>query len=307
MKEQRTIQFRLMTYNIGGGRKDFGSELDQILEVVNEVSPDILAVQEAAEWQDADGVWHSTARQLAEAARFEENFCFGPTLSMREHMHVRKARFVDAVFRDWEDWVQGNALFSRWGFVRLSDTSREGRARNVPLHKVPIYKGNRDTDPRYALLARVDKPPVFPFVVGLHLTTLLGERTTREYLSNSERALIKLKTEEAELIRYKQVKRLLDLLRHHVLEAQELAFLLGDFNAEADEACLSVVLEDEGGFIRLAPRNFEDSTHPKSQRPIDHIFVYPERRIVKYDCWLVDDEGASDHSPVVADVEVSFA
>lgn len=305
------LQFRLMTYNIGGGRKDLGSVPEDIIEVVRDASPDILAVQEATRWQDADGIWHSTARMIAEAAGFGKEFYFGPTLSMREHMHVKKSIFVHAIFNDWKDWVQGNALFSRWGFVRLGDTSKRGEARNVPLYRAPLYQGNRDTDPRHALLARVNKPPVFPLAVGLHLTTLAGERTRRklEELGKSGRALLLARAEEAELLRYSQAKRLLDLLRHHALNRGEVVFLLGDFNAVAEEACISTVLEAEGGFVRLIPGNARNSTHPKAVAPVDHIFVYPRNRLIDYKCWIVDNETAqraSDHLPVVADVKVSF-
>ena len=37
------------------------------------------------------------------------------------------------------------------------------------------YEGSRDSDPRYVILARIKQPP-YPFVVNLHLTTLVGER-----------------------------------------------------------------------------------------------------------------------------------
>lgn len=312
MKEQQAMQFRLMTYNIGGGRKDFGSVPEDVIEVIREVSPDILAVQEATKWQDADGIWHSTASMIAEAMGFGKEFHFGPTLSMREHMHVKKAIFVHAIFSDWKDWIQGNAVFSRWRFVRLGDASRRGGARNVPLYKVPLYGGNRDTDPRHALLARINRAPIFPLLIGLHLTTLVGERTKRklEDLSKSERAQLLIKSEEAELLRYEQARRLLDLLRHHALNRGEVIFLLGDFNAVAGEACISTVLETEGGFVRLIPSNAQNSTHPKTAEPVDHIFVYPRNRIIDYRCWIVENDTAqqaSDHLPVVADVRVSFS
>ena len=65
MEEQQAIQFRLMTYNIGGGRRDFGSILSRVIEVIKEASPDILVVQEATEFQDAEGAWHSDLSQIA--------------------------------------------------------------------------------------------------------------------------------------------------------------------------------------------------------------------------------------------------
>ena len=51
-----TRQIRVMTYNIGGGRKDFGSSLANIVQIVRDQQPDLLALQEAVDYQDADAV-----------------------------------------------------------------------------------------------------------------------------------------------------------------------------------------------------------------------------------------------------------
>ena len=298
MKKQHGSQFRLMTYNVGGGRKDFGSVIGDVIEVVKEVSPDILVIQEAAEFQDADGTWHSVLSQIAQAGECGKHAYFGPTLSMREYMHVRKALFVHSMFSDRRDWRQGNGILSRWGFVRLGDPSKPGVPRNVPLYLTPLYQGSRDTDPRYALLTRVNESSVFPFVVGVHFTTLVAERGPRPFPGRAE---------EAEILRFKQARRLLDLLREHVLEPGEVVFLLGDFNAASKELCISSVLEAEGGFVRLNPSQDGIATHPKVAEPIDHILVYPRSRLIEYQCWIVDSpiaRRASDHLPVVADVKV---
>jgi endonuclease/exonuclease/phosphatase family metal-dependent hydrolase len=302
MDERRTSRFRLMTYNVGGGRKDFGSTLSDVIQVIHDASPDILVIQEVAEFQDAEGVWHSALDQIAQAGAFGKHVYFGPTICMQKHLHVQKQLFVHGLFSDWQDWRQGNAILSRWEFVRLGDSSKPGAPRNVPLYRTPLYQGTRDTDPRYALLARIDKPPVFPFVLGVHFTTLVAERAR-------EGGPFPLadKTEEAQILRLKQAKRLLDLLKEHVLEPREVIFLLGDFNAAASEPCIASVLEDEGKFVRLTPTRGTNATHPKVIGPIDHIFAYPRDRLLDYECWVVDSpaaQRASDHLPVVADVQV---
>jgi endonuclease/exonuclease/phosphatase family metal-dependent hydrolase len=288
-----------MTYNVGGGIPDFDSKSSAIAKVIKEVDPDILVTQEATEYEDANGVRHRNLDDIVsdKKPKFREHFYFGPTLSMKEHLHLRKRLFVHAIFKDWQDWKQGNAILSRWEFTRLSAPSIPGTPRNIPLYQTPLYRGNRDTDPRYAILARIDKSPVFPFVVGVHLTTLVDERG---------QDAIPGKAEEAQKLRSEQTRRLLDLLRENVLEPKELVFLLGDFNAAASEPCISSVLEREGGFVRLAPIE-ELSTIHEVPKPIDHIFVYPENRLVDYHCWIVDSpvaQKASDHLPVVADVNV---
>jgi endonuclease/exonuclease/phosphatase family metal-dependent hydrolase len=302
MDERRTSRLRLMTYNVGGGREDFGSTLDDVVQVIREISPDILVAQEIAEYQDADGVWHSALDPIAQAGAFGKHVHLGPTICMREHMHVQKRLFIHGLFHDWQDWRQGNAILSRWEFVRLGAPAKAGAPRNVPIYRAPLYQGTRDTDPRYALIARIDQAPVFPFVLGVHLTTLVAERAR-------EGGPLPLadKTEEAQILRLKQARRLLDLLREHVLERGEVVFLLGDFNAAASEPCIASVLEDEGGFVRLAPIRGTNATHPKVIGPIDHIFAYPRDRLLEYECWIVDSplaQRASDHLPVVADVQI---
>jgi endonuclease/exonuclease/phosphatase family metal-dependent hydrolase len=271
--------------------------------VIGEVQPDILAIQEATSYQDADGEWHSLFSKIVQAGDFGTHTHFAPALSMREQMDVRQRMFVRGLFNDWQDWRLGNALLSRWEFVRLGDPSRPGTPRNVPLFRAPLYEGDRDTEPRYALLARIRLPQLTPYVVGLHLTTLVGERG-REGGSPSQPERL----EAARTLRVEQARRLLVLLQKHALAREEVVFLLGDFNAPASEPCISSVLVEEGGFKRLNPTNGQESTHPEVIEPIDHILVYPGNRLVEYRCWIVDTplaHEASDHLPVVAEVTVA--
>ena len=303
MSGQRLARFRLMTYNIGGGRKDLGSQPDDVVRVIGEVAPDILAIQEAASYQDADGEWHSLLNQVAQAGAFGKHTHFAPALSMREQMDIRKGLFVHGLFNDWQDWRQGNALLSRWESVRLGDPSQPGTPRNVPLFRAPLYEGNRDTEPRYALLSRIKLPQLAIYVVGLHLTTLVGERE-REGRPPAQSDRV----EAARALRVEQARRLLVLLQKHVLKRGEVVFLLGDFNAAASEPCISSVLVEQGGFKRLNPTNDQESTHPEVSKAIDHILVYPADRLVEYRCWIVDTpqaREASDHLPVVAEVTVA--
>jgi len=302
MGAPQEVQFRLMTYNVRGAIDADGAALERLTAVIADVAPDILAVQEAAEYQDADGVWRSALKAIAQAGACGRHVHFAPTISMREHLHVRKALFVHGIFNDWQDWQQGNAILSRWGFVRLGEPSKPGLPRSVPLYRTPLYEGSRDTDPRYALLARIDRAPLFPFLLNVHLTTLVAERGPEGGPAPTPN-----RAEEAQLLRLRQTRRLLDLVREHILERGALLFLMGDFNAVASEPCIASVLEAEGGFVRLAPADDLPATHLRAQTPIDHILVYPGNRLLAYRCWVVDTpaaRAASDHLPVVADVTV---
>ncbi|NIV29003.1 MAG: hypothetical protein GWN58_05675 [Anaerolineae bacterium] len=173
----------------------------------------------------------------------------------------------------------------------------------MPLFRAPLYEGNRDTEPRYALVSRIRLPQLAPYVVGLHLTTLVGERKQKASSHPQSERL-----EAARAHRVEQTRRLLDLLQKQVLARGEVVFLLGDFNAPASEPCISSVLVEEGGFRRLNPSNDQESTHPEAIEPIDHILVYPGNRLVEYRCWIVDTpqaREASDHLPVVAEVAIA--
>jgi endonuclease/exonuclease/phosphatase family metal-dependent hydrolase len=289
----------VMTYNIGSARPAFDVAWPHVVDVIRRQAPDVLLVQEVGVIQRADGTQEHIPRRLAEALGFGEHVFFGPVLSLQEDMDVRSPRFVDALFRDLRDWSIGNAILCRNGFVRLSEPAESGQPRNVPLYRPPRYQGNRDSEPRHALLARVGQGPVFPFVIGVHLSTLVGERSAPD-----GGAPMAGRANQARARRLDQTRRLADLLTRHVLDQNQVAFLLGDFNAQPDEACITSVLVDECGFCRLAPA-YEAATHLGVGQPIDHIFAYPADRLLDVDCRVVDTDAArcaSDHLPVVADV-----
>lgn len=296
MNTQAELQLKLMTYNIGESRKDFGSRPKDIIQVIRDVNPDILIVQEIVETINADGLGSGYAEDIARECEFADYY-FGPTLSMSEDFHVGKLQFLEALFRDDLEWCQGNALFSRRGFVRFADSTKSGRPRNIRLYRTRFYEGNRDTDPRYAILARINYPPFFPLIIGTHLTTLLGER-------GGQGREIPGKTEDAQVFRFHQARRIIDLIKGHT--TNEIIFLMGDFNAVANEPSISSVLEKEGGFNRLIPNN-PQPTHPKATDAIEHIFVYPKERVISYTCEIVDNEiakRASDHLPVLAEIRI---
>ncbi len=291
------LVYRLMTYNIGGGHSRHATEYALIRKVIGDVSPDILAIQEAARGLDSDGVWRSDLDEILQTLGQGFTHTLAPTLSMKEQMHPNNKAMVDALFNDCLDWQQGNALISRWPFHRLASPDQPGFPRSVSLHRSPVYDGNRDTEPRAALIARIGRAPQYPIAVGLHLSTLVGERG-EDTMSG--------KPEQAALLRELETRRLLTLLHEHVLAKKEILFLLGDFNATIDEPSIQYLL-DEGGFLPATPTNKTVSTHPKAKSAIDHIFVFPPSRVVDYKSFIVEtDEAhlASDHLPVVTEVTV---
>jgi endonuclease/exonuclease/phosphatase family metal-dependent hydrolase len=297
------MDLRVATLNISGGEKSFEEfpqatqkSRQEALEIlVNRLDATLLCLQEVSEYTDSEGLAHSLMDGINKAGSYDYSY-FGETISMDTHMQVKKDVMVKGVFNDWCDWSKGNAIHARIPFARLSDPSRPGTPRNIPIYQPPVYEGNRDTEPRFVILTRVKEPP-HPFIVTLHLTTLVNER--RALRSPDQ-------VNKAQKIRSQQISRLLDLVRDNILKKGEPLILAGDFNASSEEACIENMLLSENGFKRLKPEN-EGPSHPEAEDPIDHIFFFPEDRLLDYHCWIETSglsRKASDHLPVVADLKI---
>ena len=297
------LELRVATVNISGGEKTFEefphdtrkSRQEALEMLVKKINATVLCLQEVSQYIDADGVTHSLIDAINHAGDYQNAF-YGKTVSMETHLQVKKDVMVKGIFNDWWNWSKGNAIHSRVPFARFSDPVRTGVPRNIPLYQPTSYEGNRDTDPRYALLARLKELP-YPYIATLHLTTLVGERKPQAMPN---------KIEQSHLLRYQQIRRFLDLVREHILHQDEPLILAGDFNATQDEFGIAHLLEAENGFVRLVPEN-EVPTHAGSDKAIDHIFFYPEERLLDYHCFIEDSDlgkRASDHLAVVADLQI---
>jgi endonuclease/exonuclease/phosphatase family metal-dependent hydrolase len=298
-----SFDIRIVTFNISGGEKtyqDFPNDSPKARQealsmLIKQMDADVLCLQEVSQYIDADGKTHSMTDGINAAGGYEHMF-YGKTVSMESHMQVKKDVMVKGIFNDWWNWSKGNSIHSRFPFSRLGDPEKNGVPRSIPLYMPPSYEGTRDTEPRFALLARLKQSP-FPYITSLHLTTLVGERNPKSS---------RKKIEQSHLMRYEQVQRILDLVRVHILETQQPLILAGDFNAMMDEFGIKQLLSAEEGFIRLRP-DVEIPTHPGIKGAIDHIFFFPRERLVDYGCRIDNSElsqRASDHLPVIAEVQI---
>lgn len=295
------LTLRIMTLNLGGGVKNFSGEPDEttskneaLLDLLYELQPDVLCVQEIAQYTDAEGLKHSMVDLIRNGAEYSFH-CYGETLSMKHDMQVKKDLMVNGLFKDWWDWSKGNAVFSRLPFARLGDPNREGVPRNVPIYQPLRYEGTRDTDPRYVIITRLKRSP-YPYLVNLHLTTLVAERG-----EDKQDAIVA----QAQQLRAEQINRVISLVAENILEKRLPLLLAGDFNANPNEPALEHQLEAEYGFVRLTPFN-DIPTHPEAGA-VDHLYFFPTRRLQKFNCQVVVSDLAhriSDHLPVVADVVI---
>ena len=297
------LDLRVTTLNISGGQKAYEdspngtrqSRLQALNLLVKEIDPDVLCLQEVSQFVDADGVTHNLLDEIKQTSGYPSAY-FGKTVSMETHLQVKKDVMVKGIFNDWQNWSKGNAILSKLPFCRLGNPEIPGKPRNIPLYQPPVYKGNRDTEPRFAILARLQQPP-YPFIATLHLTTLMGERHP---------PLTRNKIEQSHLLRDQQVRQLLELVRRHILETDQPFILTGDFNAPRQEFCIAHLLESENQFVRLKPEE-EGSSHAGIPEAIDHIFFYPRKRLVDYRCWIEASNLsrlASDHLPIVAEIQI---
>lgn len=295
------FKLRLMTLNLGGGVKNFtgspessAGKIEAINELIDQIRPDLLAVQEIAQYIDADGIMHSMVHQIRDGNRFDQSY-YGETLSIKRHIQIRKDLMIKAIFNDWWDWSKGNALFSKVPFCRLSDPSKTGVPRNIPIYHPLVYEGSRNTDPRYVILSRLKVAP-FPYLLNLHLTTLVGERGENAWQDARD---------AGQATRQQQMGKVLGLIEEQILLQKKPVILMGDFNAQPDEYSLQGMLEQENNFVRLTPIP-DLETHSRAGR-LDHIYFFPRNRILSYSCRVVENDLAhrvSDHLPVVADLEI---
>ena len=297
------LTLRVATLNISGGEKAFEdsqnatrqSRLQALRQLVKQIDPSVLCLQEVSQFVDADGVTHTLLDEIKESGGYLSAY-FGKTVSMDTHLQVKKEVMVEGIFNDWQNWSKGNAVLSRIPFGRLGNPEQPGKPRNIPLYQPPVYQGNRDTEPRFAVLTRLQQPP-HPFIATLHLTTLMGERHP---------PLSRNKIELSHLMRDQQVRQLLELVQQHILETDQPFILTGDFNAPRQEFCIAHLLESENQFVRLKPEE-EVSSHAGISEAIDHIFFYPRKRLVDYRCWIEASDLsrlASDHLPVTAEIQI---
>ncbi|MDY6866501.1 MAG: endonuclease/exonuclease/phosphatase family protein [Chloroflexota bacterium] len=297
------LDLRVATINVSGGMKTFDevehdspeAQKEALGLLIKQLDATVLCLQEVTQHIDADGVTHSFTGEVNKAGGYDYSY-FGKTVSMEEHMQVKQDVMVKGIFNDWWNWSKGNSIHARIPFSRLGDPGRPGVPRNIPLYQPQSYEGSRDTESRFALLSRLKTSP-HPFVITLHLTTLVGEHNDKV-----RKNIIK----KSHLLRHQQIQQLLDLVKAHILEKDEPLILTGDFNAPQDEFCIARLLEEENSFVRLKPEN-NGRTHPNVGKAIDHVFFYPKERLVDYGCKIQDSDlsrRASDHLPVVADLQI---
>lgn len=235
---------KVMTYNIYGARPSFGlppADLEAIAAVINEVKPDIVALQEIDVFTNRSGKDVHQARDLAKLTGMDWYF-------------------TKAIDRDGGQY--GDAVLSKLPFL-------EKKAYN--LNVAPGVSGEL----RSVAMVKVAKEGKEFYFASTHLDHLA--------------------IEDNRILQANELKKIVGDLNKPLI-------LAGDFNAVPDSETMSVVR----GFMNLGCRQICPSTYPASNptRTIDYIMYSPINSfsIQSYRSFPYRD--ASDHAPVIADIEV---
>lgn len=291
MRTDYKNSLRLMTYNIGGGRRDQDKKIENCIQVIDSISPDILGLQEANfKIHPTKGV-HSDTDDVANTLGYKYR-SFHDHITLKKHFSISNTKMVDAIYDDYDDWQVGNSLISKLPFISLSDPFIDGQPKIIPIYKTQLYEGNRDTEPRFASLSRIKFGEINPYLITTHLSTLRGERGQMKQIEIYEKAV---------KLRKLEIQNIIALLEKKVLNKFRPVILMGDFNAEIEEDSLATLRN--AGFSWSKPDGV--CTHQVHNLIIDHIFCFPSTSVKFLSSKIIDtpfSREASDHLPVVAEV-----
>jgi endonuclease/exonuclease/phosphatase family metal-dependent hydrolase len=272
----------VITYNIRyGGETE--EQLAGIAAILEKVNPDVIGLNEVRRyWWGHDG-YIDHAEWLAQRIGIMHHF-LGVTIDSDRDPHPVKWH------KEWHKgyWKiqQGNAMLSRYPFGDLSTNNGGFTSQSCPMaiqiNDPTHYVGNRDTEPRNCLVAKLKLDDEREcYFLTTHLT-----RLTKEMESPARKA-------EASRIRCKQVERLLKITRK--LQGQPIV-LVGDFNAEPSSPEISLL---KGTFTDASVGI--EYTHLEDRTKIDYIFVSEGMEVVSRMVPESDGlEQASDHLPIMA-------
>lgn len=278
---------------------------------------DLVGLQEVIQVYDAAGdvVRDDLAALQQQGGLSGYQSFFFPHLDSTQQSHYKKWPILFPEYYERGYRIQhGNAVLVRKEHP-LRDLLLDDQSGSVTGQVVPwtsaFYGGNRDTEPRSLLLARVRlQHRRFVLFACTHLTALTEEN------KDGRRA----PTERAKHIRKRQIAWIVEYIQSYRAERrktceerdepyqEEPLLLVGDFNAlpkELEESRLSELNLEE-----IEPTEGPSFTHRKHQIRID--LIYASKSITGNAVRVIDlnaletvaDRRISDHHPVIAELAV---
>ncbi len=310
------MNITVATANIAGGARQEAAAPDKfkaLSELLCNGSVDITGVQEVVKMFDSSGkVIRDDLEEMTQSTGC--NGFFFCNIDSTKYSHPRK--WGSPIFKKhYENGcriLQGAGILLRedHAFVDfLNDHVVEGNpviTQVIPWYlkeEGPVfYQGNRNTEPRSLLLARIKIKGKYILFGATQLSTLTGERSSPPEEAARERA-VRLRKEQLEWIcRYMESYN--QAAKRFPGIGSDAAFLVGDFNADEEEMDKNL----EGSGLKRIPASGDASaTHRKHGIVIDHICADVDGRAKIIDLEDLEkdsDKRISDHHPVIADFEL---
>ena len=315
------FHIRVMTWNIAGSRyfeadgKTRGAlrrKLNNKLRRFADVQcPHFILLQEI--------VRYGNRRAPIDLVKPPPGYCYEPTVSVDTHLrsHPRKWN------RYRKHWPPGTYLTQGCGILwredilhaplwEFSGAAGESIEKEVVHMNPGLYAGDRDTEPRLAVVTRfifdVGEKPLDVFVVNTHLTTLKGER---EGFPAKDEAGSRMRLGQIDLILERIVTRHTAWRRKQpesTGRARAVWIIAGDFNCTPASPEIAKMKR-----LRFVDLNDDKGDGTKAGMCLDYIFAGPDyyaldHALVESQCKLnpsaMDSGGVSDHSPVFAQLPV---
>jgi len=348
--KKELMEFKILNWNVAGGkyleepsdrRKKFKGHLNEALrDLVDLHKPDVVTLQEVVQYRLPN------AKTVEDIIIAPNGYDFHPfRLIDSDSLSVRAKWNKLAKNDNWPKgtfFAQGNGFLFKQGLPHqpVWDLPKDGK--NIPkvirpnyVEKVGLesglYFGDRDTEPRAALVAHFvfnppgEKKPLDIFVINLHLTTLTMER---EGVPRIDRRATKIRLSQLDVVfdgivsQYNFWRRggFLERNEHRTEEDWEtftriepVWILAGDFNSTPDSYEYKAI---QGvNFMDVIKNKGAGTKAPGVGNPatltLDYIFAGPA--FVSLDPLMLDadmrdnsvmDIRVSDHFPMIATIPI---
>ncbi len=316
MKQNEKMTIKVATANIAGAAREETADpckykmLGSIFSGV-----DIIGLQEVLKVVRPDGsVCRDDVKELQNSGLSGYESFFFPHLDSRQHSHPLKWEgdgTTKSAFRSYYDQgchiQQGAAILVKpphciYDFWRDRPGSAIGQIIPWYCDAPTFYQGNRDTEPRSLLLARIRLKNKFVLFCCTQLTTLKEE--SQKVSGKAPR----VPTPNAIAIRTNQINWIVRYIGNYQAARQEKEpiILVGDFNAKPTAQELQPLVSNLD-LERVFPEG-DPATHRGYEIPIDLIFATKatlsgSARITDLEDWETSPGGRiSDHHPVIAEI-----
>jgi endonuclease/exonuclease/phosphatase family metal-dependent hydrolase len=307
---------KVATANIAGAAREETADPCKCMILGSILSDaDIIGLQEVVKVVRPDGsICRDDVKELQNGGLSGYESFFFPHLDSRQHSHPLKWEGDEktrSAFRSY--YAQGchiqqgaavlvkqpHRIYDLW---RDRPGSALGQIIPWYLDAPTFYQGNRDTEPRSLLLARIRLKNKFVLFCCTQLTTLKEEN--QKVSGKTQR----IPTPSAIGIRTNQINWIVQYIKNYraARQEEEPIILVGDFNAKPTAQELQHLVSNldlEGIFPEGDP-----ATHRGYEIPIDLIYatkatLFGSARIVNLEDWETSSgKRISDHYPVIAEI-----